>query len=151
MKFFLLMTLYSAFCGMAFSQGPNPKVIAQVAISNNNKKNQGIVITSPQDLATFFNLPEAGAKSYVQGLLKVPPISFDSQMLLIIQGGECRSGGFNVVFKSSEIKANKLLVHWQLQTPPPDAFVTQALTYPALIVLTEKYKGEIKFIQLMDK
>jgi len=143
------MTLYAAFCGMAFSQGPNPKIIAQIAISKNNKNKQGIVLSSPQDLATFFNMPEPDAKSFVEGLLKVPQINFDSQMLLVIQGGECRTGGFKVIFKSCEIKANQLQVHWQLQGPPPDAFVTQALTYPALIVLTEKYKGEVKFIQSM--
>jgi hypothetical protein len=41
-------------------------------------------------------------------------------------------------------------VLWKLQPPDADAFVTQALTYPSLVLLVENFKGEITFKQTLD-
>jgi len=90
-----------------------------------------------------------GGKNYkitdiVAGMLKVDAIDLKKQMVIVIFAGEKPTGGYSVELKSLEVK-EKLVVHWNLKTPGPDDIVTQAITYPELILLVDRFDGEVVF------
>lgn len=144
----LFFGIYSC---MALPDDGFPKIIAKSPGMKGSSKSQGIILKNNSELSKFLDLPEAEANQRMKQTLKVDQIDFANQMILVIQGGECKSGGFKVAFEKFEIKNATLHVLWKLQAPPADAFVTQALTYPSLILLVEKHKGEIIFKQIIDK
>lgn len=144
----LFFGIYSC---MALPDDGFPKIIAKSPGMKGSSKSQSIILKNNSELSKFLDLPEAEANQRMKQTLKVDQIDFANQMILVIQGGECKSGGFKVAFEKFEIKNATLHVLWKLQAPPADAFVTQALTYPSLILLVEKHKGEIIFKQIIDK
>ena len=77
--------------------------------------------------------------------LKVKKIDWDKQMIIVIYGGERPTGGYSVDVKSLEVKDKKLIVHWKLNTPGPDDIVTQAITYPELVLLVDRFDGQVVF------
>jgi len=138
------------FSCVALADGSFPKVISQAVGPKGDTKPQGIIIKTEAELSKFLDLPEAEANTKIKQLLNVKELNFANQMILIIQGGECKSGGFKVVFEEFQSTDNSLQVLWKLQAPAADSFVTQALTYPSLVLLVENFKGEITFKQSID-
>jgi len=151
MSLILTILVFSAYSCVTLADEPFPKVISQAVGLKGDSKPQGIVIKTEAELSKFLDLSATEAIIKIKQLLKVNEVDFANQMILVIQGGECKSGGFKVTFEKFEIKSATLNVLWKLQAPPADAFVTQALTYPSLVILAEKHKGEIIFKQLIDK
>jgi hypothetical protein len=47
--------------------------------------------------------------------------------------------------KSLEAKAGKLVVHWQLNAPTPGTKVPQAPSYPDLMILVDRFDGDVVF------
>jgi hypothetical protein len=138
------------FSCVTLADGSFPKVISQAFSPKGDAKPQGIIIKTEAELSKFLDLPIPEANTKIKQLLNVKEINFAHQMILVIQGGECNSGGFKVVFEKGQTKGNSLQVLWKLQAPAADAFVTQALTYPSLVLLIENFKGEITFKQIVD-
>lgn len=151
MSLFMTVLFFGIYSCMALPDDGFPKIIAKSPGMKGSSKSQGIILKNNSELSKFLDLPEAEANQRMKQTLKVDQIDFANQMILVIQGGECKSGGFKVAFEKFEIKNVTLHVLWKLQAPPADAFVTQALTYPSLILLVEKHKGEIIFKQIIDK
>jgi PrcB C-terminal len=151
MSIFMTVLFFGIYSCMALPDDGFPKIIAKSPGMKGSSKSQGIILKNNSELSKFLDLPEAEANQRMKQTLKVDQIDFANQMILVIQGGECKSGGFKVAFEKFEIKNATLHVLWKLQAPPADAFVTQALTYPSLILLVEKHKGEIIFKQIIDK
>lgn len=163
MSLILTILIFSAYSCVALADESFPRVVAQAVGLKGGAKPQGIVIKTEAELSKFLNVPVPDAHTKIKQVLKVNEINFANHMILVIQGGECRSGGFKVAFEKFEISGLKvaaekfeiknatLHVLWKLQAPPADAFVTQALSYPSLILLVEKHKGEIAFKQIIDK
>ncbi len=150
MSLLLNILLFSVFSCIILADEPIPKIISQAVGPKGGVKPQGVILKTEAELSKFLNVPEADSLIKIKQLLKVNEINFANHMILVIQGGECKSGGFKVSFEKLEIKGATLQVLWKLQGPPADAFVTQALTYPSLILLVEKHKGEIIFKQTID-
>ncbi len=98
------------------------------------------VVRSADDLAKLNVKAEDVARA-----LKVDKIDFSKQMLIVISGGSRPTGGYGVIFKSTEVKDKTLVVHWQLKSPGKGDFVTQAFTHPMLVVLTDRFVGEVTF------
>jgi hypothetical protein len=144
---FLLFTVFSC---IILADEPIPKIISQAVGLKGNPKTQGVIIKTDAELSKFLDLPEAEANTKIKQLLNIKELNFANQMILVIQVGECKSGGFKVVFDKFESTGNSLKVLWKLQAPAADAFVTQALTYPSLVLLVENFKGEITFKQIID-
>jgi hypothetical protein len=121
-----------------------PKVYGQAATGFYR---QSVVIKSDEQLSllTPANGRGRAITGGVAGLLKVKTIDWDKQMLVVIYGGEQPTGGYSVKLKSLETKDGKLIVHWKLNSPPPDAIVTQALTYPELLILVDRFDGDVVF------
>lgn len=151
MSLFMTVLFFGIYSCMALPDDGFPKIIAKSPGMKGSSKSQSIILKNNSELSKFLDLPEAEANQRMKQTLKVDQIDFANQMILVIQGGECKSGGFKVAFEKFEIKNATLHVLWKLQAPPADAFVTQALTYPSLILLVEKHKGEIIFKQIIDK
>ncbi|MBJ7345516.1 MAG: protease complex subunit PrcB family protein [Gemmataceae bacterium] len=150
MSLILTILIFSAYSCVALADESFPKVIAQAVGLKGGTKPHGVILKTDAELSKFLDLPVPDAHTKIKQVLKVNEINFANHMILVIQGGECRSGGFKVAFEKLEIKGATLQVLWKLQGPPADAFVTQALTYPSLVLLLEKHKGEITFKQIID-
>jgi hypothetical protein len=150
MSLILTILIFSAYSCVALADESFPKVIAQAVGLKGGTKPHGVILKTDAELSKFLDLPVPDAHTKIKQVLKVNEINFANHMILVIQGGECRSGGFKVAFEKLEIKGATLQVLWKLQGPPADAFVTQALTYPSLLLLVENFKGEITFTQIID-
>ena len=150
MSLILTILIFSAYSCVALADESFPKVIAQAVGLKGGTKPHGVILKTDAELSKFLDLPVPDAQTKIKQVLKVNEINFANHMILVIQGGECRSGGFKVAFEKLEIKGATLQVLWKLQGPPADAFVTQALTYPSLLLLVENFKGEITFKQIID-
>lgn len=150
MSLILTILIFSAYSCVALADESFPKVIAQAVGLKGGTKPHGVILKSEAELSKFLDLPVPDAHTKIKQVLKVNEINFANHLILVIQGGECRSGGFKVAFEKLEIKGTTLQVLWKLQGPPADAFVTQALTYPSLVLLVENFKGEITFKQIID-
>lgn len=150
MSLILTILIFSVFSCVTLADGSFPKVISQAVGPKGGAKPQGIIIKTDAELSNFLDLPEAEANNKIKQLLNVKELNFANQMILVIQGGECKSGGFKVVFEKFQSAGNSLQLLWKLQAPASDSFVTQALTYPSLVLLVENFKGEITFKQILD-
>ena len=150
MSLLLNILLFSVFSCIILADEPIPKIISQAVGLKGNPKTQGVILKTEAELSKFLDLPEAEANTKIKQLLNVKELNFANQMILVIQGGECKSGGFKVVFEKFQSAGNSLQVLWKLQAPASDSFVTQALTYPSLVLLVENFKGEITFKQILD-
>ena len=150
MSLLLNILLFSVFSCIILADEPIPKIISQAVGPKGGVKPQGVILKTEAELSKFLNVPEADSLIKIKQLLKVNEINFANHMILVIQGGECKSGGFKVVFDKFQSTGNSLQVLWKLQAPAADTFVTQALTYPSLVLLVENFKGEITFKQIID-
>lgn len=150
MSLLINILLFLVFSCIILADEPIPKIISQAVGLKGNPKTQGVILKTEAELSKFLDLPVDEANTKIKQLLNVKEINFTNQMILIIQGGECMSGGFKVVFEKFQSTGNSLQVLWKLQPPDADAFVTQALTYPSLVLLVENFKGEITFKQTLD-
>ncbi|NBR06391.1 MAG: protease complex subunit PrcB family protein [Planctomycetes bacterium] len=148
MSLILTILLFSAYSCVTLADESFPKIISQATGLKGSPKPQGVILKTEAELSKYLELPVAEANTKIKQLFKINAVNFESQMILVIQGGECRSGGFKVAFEKFDIKDASLLVIWKLESPPADAFVTQALTYPSLLLLVDKYQGEIVFKQI---
>ena len=150
MSLILNILLFSVFSCILLADEPIPKIISQAVGFKGNPKTQGVILKTEADLSKFLDLPVSDANTKIKQLLNVKELNFANQMILVIQGGECKSGGFKVVFEKFQSTGNSLQVLWKLQAPASDSFVTQALTYPSIVLLVENFKGEITFKQNLD-
>jgi hypothetical protein len=76
---------------------------------------------------------------------KVDAIDWKKHMVIVIYGGEQPTGGNRVELKSLDVKDGRLTVHWKLNRPAPDAIVTQTRTYPTLVLLVDRFEGDVAF------
>ena len=150
MSLILTILIFSAYSCVALADDSFPKVIAQAVGLKGGTKPHGVILKTDAELSKFLDLPVPDAQTKIKQVLKVNEINFAKHMILVIQGGECRSGGFKVAFEKFQSTGNSLQALWKLQAPAADAFVTQALTYPSLVLLVENFKGEITFKQIID-
>ncbi len=54
---------------------------------------------------------------------------------LISYWGEKPTGGYSLNVESARLEGNRVTVRLALEEPPPDAIVTQALTYPYVVAV----------------
>jgi hypothetical protein len=56
------------------------------------------------------------------------------ETLIFLSAGMRRTGGFRALVTDVVCDGTKVLVRWTVQSPPPGAMVTQALTHPMSLV-----------------
>ncbi len=104
-----------------------------------------MVIRSSEQLAKLRNTDADKASAELAKMFKVESIDWKKQMVVVVFGGQQRTGGYSVEAKSLETKDGKLIVHWKLNTPGPGSIVTQAITYPTLTILVDRFEGDVVF------
>jgi hypothetical protein len=67
-----------------------------------------------------------------------PPIDFNREGVLFIAAGERPTGGYAVAVKSIRRDGEAIVVDAPVNSPPPDAMVTQAITSPYVVVAVPK-------------
>ena len=104
-----------------------------------------MVIRSSEQLAKLRNTDPDKASAELAKMFKVESIDWKKRMVVVIFGGQQRTGGNSVEAKSLETKDGKLIVHWKLNAPGPGSIVTQAITYPTLTILVDLFEGDVVF------
>ena len=130
------------------------KILARGAWPVRHEKPTQLVLRNAEELALAHGVAPKDAKEKrfqadvttdVALLLKVKAIDWDKQMLVVATAGKKPTGGYRVEIRNLSVKDKMLLVRWEVHSPAPDAVVTQAITYPAQMVLVERFDGPVKF------
>lgn len=107
--------------------------IEQLAAGSNGLRQPQVVVAPSADAlseVTGVQAPGAGEGTY-----------------LAVFWGEKPTGGYTVEVLSARTEGSRIMVRLALQKPPPDAMVSQALTYPyAVAVLQGVDAGEKEFV-----
>lgn len=119
-----------------------PKIHARAAykIGQTSK-----VLRSAEELGTLTNTGADRATAQLARAFKVDSIDWKKQMVIVISGGSRPTGGYSVDAQKLEVKDNKLIVHWKLNSPAPGSFVTQAFTHPMQAILVDRREGAVEF------
>ncbi|HEY7311422.1 MAG TPA: protease complex subunit PrcB family protein [Gemmataceae bacterium] len=129
------------------------KILARGAWPVRHEKPTQLVLRNAEELALAHGVAPKDAKEKrfqadvtadVVSLLKVKAIDWDKQMLVVVTAGMKRTGGYRVEILSLPVKDGTLTVRWKLHSPAPGDIVTQAITYPAEMVLVERVAA-VKF------
>ena len=107
--------------------------LEQIAAGSNGLQQPQVVVAPSADAlseTTGVQVPDAGEGTY-----------------LAVFWGEKPTGGYTVEVLSARTEGSRIIVQLALQKPPPDAMVSQALTYPyAAAVLRNVDPGEKEFV-----
>ena len=74
-----------------------------------------------------------------------PQIDFSREMVIAVFAGERTTGGFTVEVTAIDVSSGAIRVTYHESDPPPDSFLTQALTQPYHLVTTPRVEGPITF------
>ena len=69
---------------------------------------------------------------------------------LVVYGGQRPTGGYSVGVAGARVAGDRVTVRVSLEDPPPDAIVTQSLTYPYEISVLRGVAPEGKRFSLVD-
>lgn len=69
---------------------------------------------------------------------------------VVVYGGQRPTGGYSVGVAGARVEGDRVTVRISVEAPPPDAIVTQALTYPYEISLLRGLSPEGKDLSLVD-
>jgi hypothetical protein len=130
------------------------KILARGVWAVRHEKPTQLVIRNAEELGRAHGIAARDAKEKrfqtdvtadVAELLKVKTIDWDKQMLIVVAAGTKPTSGYRVEVRTLSAKDKTLTVHWKLHSPAPGGIVTTALTYPAQMVLVERFDGPVKF------
>ena len=65
--------------------------------------------------------------------------------------GEKPTGGYSLSARSARLEGDRVTVRLALEEPPPDAIVTQALTYPSVVAVVRGLDPEGKDFLFVDQ
>jgi hypothetical protein len=77
--------------------------------------------------------------------LPLPKVDFTKEMVVGVFLGMRPTGGHAVTITAIDVKGDALVVAYRVETPAPNAMVTQALTSPVHLVRTAQHEGAVKF------
>lgn len=103
------------------------------------------VIKSAEQLGKLQNMDADKASENLAKQLKVKSIDWTKQMVIVVSGGQQRTGGYSIDVTSLNVKDGKLVVNWKLNSPKPGAIVIQVLTNPTLTILVDRFDGDVIF------
>jgi hypothetical protein len=83
------------------------------------------------------------SKKYEPGVYQYP----DDEKIYIIAAGERNTGGYSVVITEEILKGVDLNLYYKILTPGPNDMVTQAITYPYLLIKISGGIEEVDFIK----
>jgi hypothetical protein len=122
------------------------KVLARSSAGILPKVSGHQVIRNGNELAKALGgIEDKAAAARVVAALKGPELDWQRHTLLVISGGVQRTGGYAVELQGLEVKDKVLVVRWKLKRPGPGDIVTQAITHPTLILMVNRFDGEVRF------
>ncbi len=133
---------------------PEPKILARSVWPVREDKGERLVLHDARELAIALGVApkdardrriQSDAESDTAKLFKVKGIDWNKQMVVVVTVGVRRTGGYRVEIESLTVKDELLTVKWKLHEPRPGDLVTQALTYPAQMVLVDRFQGRVAF------
>jgi hypothetical protein len=65
---------------------------------------------------------------------QAPAVDFTTESAVFVMAGQKRSGGYSVVVNGVSLDGKTLVIHATVQSPPPNAIVSLALTSPYAVV-----------------
>ena len=77
--------------------------------------------------------------------LPAPEVDFSVQMLVGVFSGEKPTGGYSISIQRVLDGPKRLVVEYLEKSPPPDAMVTMALTYPCQIIAVPRSDKSVEF------
>lgn len=77
--------------------------------------------------------------------LAAPQVEFSSQMLIGVFSGQKPTGGYDVTIQRVLEGSKTIIVEYVEKSPPPDASVTMALTYPCQIIAVPRSDKSVEF------
>jgi len=77
--------------------------------------------------------------------LSAPEVDFSTQMLVGVFSGEKPTGGYSISIQRVLDGPKRLVVEYLEKSPPPDAMVTMALTYPCQIISIPSSEKSVEF------
>ncbi len=81
------------------------------------------------------------------------PVPSDAEQgtYLAAYWGEKPTGGYSLSARSARLEGDRVTVRLALEEPPPDAIVTQALTYPYIVAVVRGLDPEGKDFLFVDQ
>ena len=77
--------------------------------------------------------------------LPAPEVDFSTRMLVGVFSGEKPTGGYSISIQRVLEGPKTIIVEYQEKSPPPDAMVTMALTYPCQIIAVPRSDKSVEF------
>jgi len=77
--------------------------------------------------------------------LAPPKVDFSTRMLVGVFSGEKPTGGYSISIQRVLDGPKRLVVEYLEESPPPDAMVTMALTYPCQIIAVPRSDKSVEF------
>lgn len=71
----------------------------------------------------------------------------ENERIYLIAAGEQNTGGYSVQITEEEREGDDLTLYYRINAPGPDDIVTQAITYPYLLIEVAEGIEEVNFIK----
>ncbi|UTD05621.1 dentilisin complex subunit PrcB [Treponema denticola] len=116
--------------------------VYEILIQGNNfKTGLPSIVKSQEDLQTLYSVLYGNS-------LKAPVIDFSKKAVVIGAAGPFNTGGYSIV-PVSAIKTGKVInIVFEVKSPGPKDMVTQAFTYPYVVVSVDAEPDTVIFVEI---
>ena len=116
--------------------------VYEILIQGNNfKTGLPSIVKSQKDLQTLYSVLYGNS-------LKAPVIDFSKKAVVIAAAGPFNTGGYSIV-PVSAIKTGKVInIVFEVKSPGPKDMVTQAFTYPYVVVSVDAEPDTVIFVEI---
>ncbi len=138
----ITIVAFAAACGtsaMPSGEGPAERDmngVRVVAEGNLERQNPGAqTLWTPEQLETV--LQQMGQIDLARRGAVLGGVDFERQVVVAAFLGRRRTGGYSLELAGVERDEEFITIHVRERQPPADAMVTQALTWPAVLILVD--------------
>lgn len=138
----ITVVAFAAACGtsaMPSGEGPSDRDMNGVRIvaeGNLERQNPGAqTIRTSEQLEAV--LQEMGQTDLTRRNAALGGVDFERQVVVAAFLGRRRTGGYSLELTEVERGSEFITIHMRELSPSPDAMVTQALTWPAVLILVD--------------
>lgn len=83
----------------------------------------------------------------VEPMPAIPNVDFTQRMVILAAMGQRSSGGYQIAVEGVYRDADRLIVEVRETSPGPRCVTTAALTSPATAVITDRFDGEVAWVE----
>jgi hypothetical protein len=132
-----------------------PKILAKASWNSNQLASRVGVLRDAEGAAALFEplkpakwtdpATQKEATAKLAKLFKVDSINWSKQMMLLVEAGQRKTGGYSVEVTGLEVKDQVLTVKWKVNEPKPGSPVSPEPTFPGAALLVERFEGKVTF------